>query len=369
VARPAEPVEVDDSRGNAFTEQTTALPILAMGLRVAPGMDLPIHNDEARTEAQAHLANLEIPGSGLGELANTVVFAAGTQGTGLPKPWQEPHMLLLHGVHEGDIAAGDSATVSARLAEEAGRGEGAIGMLATWNGVKLKVIEAETAEDIVYGRATTPAVVEEMLTHGWSLADEVVDAGGDLIILGSCSPGGDGVAAAIVSRLTGAEIATLLARITGPDGSIDDGSWMLRCAAARDALHRVRRVDLMAKTLLCELGGADFAIAVGAILGATARRTPVLLDGPVAVAAALLARDLGSQSRLWLLLPDHCGHPTTKSAADVLGLNPLLDLKTGLGEGAATLLSLPLLRSALHLSQSLPTKPQVLAVPPGFEEA
>jgi NaMN:DMB phosphoribosyltransferase len=187
-------------------------------------------------------------------------------------------------------------------------------------------------------------------------------------VLGSCGAGGDGTAAAVVSRLTGAEIATLLSRIVGPDGAIDDTAWMLRCAAARDALHRVRHLDLMAKTLLSELAGPDIAVAAGVILGSTARRTAVLLDGPVAIAAALLARDLGSQSRLWLLLPDDGDHPTTKSAADVLGLDPLLGLKTGLGEGSAALLALPLLRSALHLSQSLPVKPPILKAPPGFEE-
>jgi adenosyl cobinamide kinase/adenosyl cobinamide phosphate guanylyltransferase len=89
----------------ALTESTTALPILATGLTVMAGMDLPIHDDEARTEAKAHLSNLDIEGAGLGQLATTVVFAAGTQGAGIPVPWQQPHMILLHGVHEGDIAA------------------------------------------------------------------------------------------------------------------------------------------------------------------------------------------------------------------------------------------------------------------------
>lgn len=353
---------------SAFTEQTRALPLVSSGLTVLAGMDLPIHDDEARTQAQEHLSKLDIEGSGLGELARMVVFAAGTQGVPVPTPWEQPHMVLLNGLHEGDIAAGDSAEASARIADGATRGDGPIGLLATWNGVVLKVVDTEPAEDIVYGQATPRELVDEMLTKGWGLADDAVDAGGDLIVLGSCGAGGDGTAAAVVSRLTGAEIATLLARIVGPDGSIDDTAWMLRCAAARDALHRVRNLDLMAKTLLSELAGPDIAVAAGVILGATARRTAVLLDGPVAIAAALLARDLGSQSRLWLLLPDDGGHPTTKSAADVLGLEPLLGLKTGLGEGSAALLALPLLRSALHLAQSLPVRPPILKAPPGFEE-
>jgi nicotinate-nucleotide--dimethylbenzimidazole phosphoribosyltransferase len=363
VVKPAEPVAPQA----ALTEPTTALPIVATGFTVMAGMDLPIPEDEARTQAREHLSKLDIEGGGLGQLASTVAFAAGTQGAAIPTPWQQPYMILLHGMHEGGIAAGDSAEASARVADGAGRGEGAIGLLAGWNGVTIKVVGTDPAEDIVYGRAPPPETVDAMLTHGWSLADDAVDGGCDLIVLGSCGAGGDGAAAAVVSRLTGAEVATLLARIVGPDGSIDDTAWMLRCAAARDALHRVRHLDLLSKTLLCELAGPDIAVACGVILGATARRTAILLDGPVAAAAALLARDLGSQSRLWLLLPDSSGHPTTKSAADVLGLDPLLDFKSDLGEGSAALLCLPLLRSALHLSQSLPVKPPVLKVPPGFE--
>lgn len=357
--------EADD----ALREQTRALPVVEMGMTIAPGMDLPIHDDDARSGAQKHLEELDIQGAGLGALARTVVFAAGTQSRSVPQAWEQPHMLLLHGVHAGDVAAGEPVAATARTARAAERSEGAIGLLAAWNGVKLKVVEAPAADDIVYGMAATPQTVEAMLTEGLRLADEAVDSGADLLILGSCGSGAQAAAAAIVARLTGAEIATLLARIVGPDGTIDDGSWMLRCGAVRDALHRIRNLDLQAKTLLSQLGGADLALATGVILGATARRTPVLMDGPVAAAAGLLARDLGSQSRLWCTLPDHSGHPTTKAAADVLGLEPLLDLKTDLGEGAVALLSLPLLRAGLHLGGSLATRPVVLTVPPGLEDA
>ncbi len=352
---------VEEARESAFTERTQTLPIVGSGLTVIePGMDLPIHNDEARMAARTHLSDLDIQRAGLGALADTVVFAAGTQSQNVPKAWERPHMVLLHGSHQGDIAAGDSTAVSARLAQAAERGEGAIGLLATWNGVSLRVVEAQTADDLAYGRATSPEMVDAMLSEGMRIADQLVDGGADLIILGSCGAGAEATAAAIVARITGAEIATLLGRIIGPGGSIDDASWMLRCAAARDALHRIRNLDLLAKTLLAELAGADFALAAGIVLGATARRTAMLMDGPMATASALLARDLGSQSRLWCTLPDHSGHPTTKTAADVLGLTPILDLKVDLGEGAVSLLSLPLLRAGLHLSAQLPTKPAVI---------
>jgi nicotinate-nucleotide--dimethylbenzimidazole phosphoribosyltransferase len=367
------PIIVTDSTADlrdmaALRDETRALPIVETGMNIRPGMDLPIHNEQARTDAEEHLSKLDIRGSGLGDLSRLVIFAAGTQGRAVPTPWTQPQLVLVRGGHEGDLAAGEDMAEAARNAEAAKRGEGPIGLLAAQAQVDVRVVQTPVAGDIAYGRAADPETISTMLRVGWAMADEAVDSGVDLMMIGSVSPGAEATAAVVTSRITGAEIAGLLGRIVGPDGSVDDTAWMLRAAAARDALHRTRNVTLNADTLLAELGGPDFALIAGLILGATARRTAVVLDGPAAVAAALLARDIGSQSRLWCMLPDHGGHPTTRSAADVLGLVPLLDLKIGLGEGATALLALPLLRNALLLAADLPVKPPVLTVPPGFED-
>lgn len=348
----------------ALTERTQVLPIMATGLVIQPGMELPIPDSDVRDAARDHLQLLDIPGSGLGRLTETVLFAAGTQRRAVPAPWSRPRLLLLHGDHDGDVAAGQSPARAARTAAEARRGEGPIGLLAAEHGVGVQVVDAATAGPIEYTEAATPEAVESLLRHGWRLAEEAADSGVDLIILGSCGAGAEAAAAAMVSAATGAEVPGLLARVVSADGTVDDTAWMLRCSAIRDALHRVRGRVLPARELLSELGGPDLAIATGVILGATARRTPVLLDGPVGVAAGLAARDLGSQSRLWCAMADTGRHPTTVLAADVLGLSPLTDLDTGLGEGAGALLALPLLNSALVLAATLPALPPVLDEPP-----
>lgn len=347
-----------------LTESTQALPIVATGLVIQQNMDLPIPDSDARDAARDHLHLLDVPGSGLGRLAEIVLFAAGVQGRAVPVPWQRPRMLLLHGDHEGDVAAGQTPHGSALLAAQARRGEGPIGLLAAEHGVSLQIVDTATAEAIEHTRAAEPDTVEGLLRYGWQLADEAADSGVDLLLLGSCGAGAEATAAAVVSAVTGAEVPGLLNRVVSADGRVDDAAWMLRCAAVRDALHRVRGRVLPAKEMLTELGGPDLAVAAGVILGATARRTPVLLDGPVGVAAGLIARDLGSQSRLWCALADTGRHPTTVLAADVLGLTALTDLNTGLGEGAGALLALPLLRSALTLAASLPALPPLLDEPP-----
>ena len=130
----------------------------------------------------------------------------------------------------------------------------------------------------------------------------------------------------------------------------DDNAWMTRCLALRDALHRVRHRDGDPRTVLTALGGADLAAATGLMLGAASRRTPVMIDGPVGAAAALVANDFAPQSRSWVVLPDTGRHPAVRLAAEALELRPWLDLCLDLGEGAASLAALPMLQTALTLA-------------------
>jgi NaMN:DMB phosphoribosyltransferase len=126
-------------------------------------------------------------------------------------------------------------------------------------------------------------------------------------------------------------------------------------------MHRIRQAPRGAKDVLAEVGGGDIAIATGVLLGAAARRLPVLVDGPVGIAAALVARDLASQTRHWLLLTDDGGQALVRQGADVLGLTPVLSLGLDLGEGANALATLPLLRTAVGLAAASPVHPALTA--------
>lgn len=207
------------------------------------------------------------------------------------------------------------------------------------------------------GPALTGEQVESALRYGWRLAEQAADAGVQLLVLAACGAGTEAAAAAVLAATAGAEPPAVLGRVLTEHGQYDDAAWMVRCAAVRDALHRTRRSARDAKDILAELGGGDVAVATGVLLGATARRIPVLLDGPVGVAAGMVSRDLAGQARHWCLLPDHGGQPAVRLAADVLGLTPLVDLRLDLGEGATALATLPLLRSALALAAGLPVHP------------
>ncbi|KAB1906821.1 cobalamin biosynthesis protein [Micromonospora sp. AMSO1212t] len=338
---------------------TMALPMIATGLVIQPGMELPMPDDYTGPQAVDRLATLDVPGAGLGVLEQVVGFAAATQGTSTPRPWDSVRVLLIQGDHAGGASAGATPGESARRARQARAGRGALARLAAENRAGLQIVEAPASAPMEDGPALAADEVEAALRYGWRLAEQAADAGVQLLVLAACGAGAEAAAAAVLAATAGAEPPTVLGRVVTEQGEIDDTAWMVRCAAVRDALHRTRRSAREAKDVLAELGGGDIALATGVLLGATARKVPVLLDGPVGTAAAMVSRDLAGQARHWCLLPDHGGRPGVRLAADVLGLTPLVDLRLDLGEGATALAALPLLRSALTLAATLPVHPSL----------
>lgn len=342
---------VSTAPGEALTTATTSPAI-------QPGMTLPMPDESTGPQAVDRLASLDVPGAGFGALKQVVSFAAATQGTPTPTPWRSVRVLLVHGDHAGGVAAGTVVGESARRAEQARAGQGVLARLAAESGASLQVVEAPAAAPIEHGPALDTEQVEMALRHGQRLAEEAADAGVQLLVLAACGVGTEATAAAVLAATAGAEPPAVLPRVVTAAGQVDDVAWMARCAAVRDALHRTRRFSRDAVEVLAELGGGDVAVATGILLGAAGRRLPVLLDGPVGVAAGLVSRDLAGQARHWCLLADDGGNPGVRLAADVLGLEPLTQLRLDLGEGANALTVLPLLRSALALAAGLPTRPE-----------
>ncbi|GAA0567810.1 hypothetical protein GCM10010172_59980 [Paractinoplanes ferrugineus] len=346
-----------------LNEPTQQLPTIGGLVAIEPGMDLPMPDSDAGPDARERLAGVDFAGAGLGTLVEAVEFAAATQGTTIPRSWSSPRVLLIAGGHAGGAAAGDDATDVERRVAEVEHGEGVLSRLAGQSGADIAVLRVATSGAMEDGPVVDDAAVEVALRQGWRLAEAAADAGRDLLVLASIGVGTDAVAAAVSSATTASEAVAVLPRVLRPGGFYDDEAWMRRCAAVRDALHRIRQDSRGAKDILRELGGADLAVATGVLLGAASRRLPVLLDGPVGIAAALVARDIGSQIRHWSLLTDDGGIELVRHGADVLGLQPVLDLGLGLGEGANALAALPLLRTAISLAAAAPVHPAMLTEP------
>lgn len=314
---------------------------------IEPGMSLPLPDDAAALAARERLASIDIGVSAptlaaLGMLAEPVMFIAAVQGNPYPRPLLSTRVVVLTGSHAGGVVAGQTPDPRNSLPLQ---------HLAVAAGAGIVTLEWQPASAAIeFDDAITPSQMEAALRAGWAEAERAADEGIELIVLAAGGPGASTAAAAVIAAITGAEPQTLLGRVVTPAGIYDDNAWMTRCLALRDALRRVRNRDGDPRTVLCALGGADIAAATGLLLGAASRRTPVMIDGPVGAAAALLANDFSPAARRWIMLPDAGRHPSVRLVAESLELRPWLDLCLDIGEGATALAALPILQMALTLA-------------------
>src|SRR5690606_20728829 len=194
---------------------------------------------------------------------------------------------------------------------------------------------------------------EAAFRAGMAVADEEADSGTDLVVLGDVSVGGTTVAGVLVAALCGTDASV----VTGRGGqAIDDLTWMRKCAAIRDALRRARPVLGDPLQLLATVGGADLAAMTGFLLQAAVRKMPVLLDGVVTAACALVAQRVAFRSPDWWLAGHASGEPAQAKALDRMALEPLLSQGVAVGEGTGALLALPLVQGAAVLAAELPVR-------------
>lgn len=209
--------------------------------------------------------------------------------------------------------------------------------------------------------ALSPDEVDAAFAAGVAVADEEVDAGADLLVPGDMGIGNTTVAAALVGSVLGLGVLDVVGTGTG----VDDAGWARKTAALRDALYRARGMRDDPMGLLRTVGSSDTAAMTGFLVQAAVRRTPVLLDGVVSCACALLAHRIADGAEHWWLAGHRSTEPAQHRALDELGLEPIVDLGMRLGEGTGALTAVPVLRAAQALLagmgtlESLQLTPQV----------
>ncbi|MFC7221498.1 nicotinate-nucleotide--dimethylbenzimidazole phosphoribosyltransferase [Streptomyces polyrhachis] len=315
------------------------------------------------------------PGT-LGRLDELGLWLAAAQGALPVRPLERPRVVLFaadHGIASLGVSAGEPAT-AVRMARAALDGESPAAVLARRCGAGLRVVDmaldcdlAELPEEVVRHRvrrgsgridiedALTREEAERAFRAGMAIADEEVDAGADLLVMGDLSVGGTTPAGVIVAALCGTDASV----VTGRGGSgIDDLAWMRKCAAIRDALRRARPVLGDQIELLRTVGGADLAAMTGFLLQAAVRRTPVIIDGVVGAAAALVGQRAAFRAPDWWVAGHSSGEPAQAKALDRIAVEPLLDHGVTAGGGVGALLALPLVQAAAELWARLPERAQ-----------
>ncbi|TLW90995.1 nicotinate-nucleotide--dimethylbenzimidazole phosphoribosyltransferase [Saccharomonospora piscinae] len=267
-----------------------------------------------------------------------------------------------HGIAARGVSARTPGQTPA-LAAALEQGGTPLGVLADVSGTAIRVVDvgidsAEAAEagEFTVRRGSGAIDTEDALTGdeaeravraGARVADDEVDSGADLLVPAELGVGATTPASVLVAALTGTEPVAVVGRGSG----IDDHAWMRKTRAVRDALRRARPVLTDPMDLLRTVGGADVAALAGFLAQAAVRRTPVLLDGLVVCAAALLAEELAPGARSWWAAAHLTTEPAHALALEHLDLEPVLDLGFAEGSGTGAAALLPLLTMAARLAE------------------
>jgi nicotinate-nucleotide--dimethylbenzimidazole phosphoribosyltransferase len=315
----------------------------------------------ARVAAEQRLAGLATPAGALGRLGDLGVWLAAVQGQCPPNPPERVHAVIFAGDH-GVAAHGVSAypaSVTPAMVRTFVSGRAGVSALAAAHGVRVRVLDLAVDDDLdgidpavqrfKVRRSSEPLHLTDALTveentralaAGETVAREEIGAGAELLISGDMGIGNTTPATALIAAILGVPAADVTGRGTG----VDDVTLLRKQALVQQAVDRVGErspVDTLAA-----LGGADLAASVGFLLEAARQGVPVLLDGVIAVACALVADRIEPGAAAWFAAGHRSTEPAQSLALDKLGLVPVLDLGMRLGEGSGAVAAVPVLRSA-----------------------
>ncbi|MGC8498660.1 MAG: nicotinate-nucleotide--dimethylbenzimidazole phosphoribosyltransferase [Acidimicrobiales bacterium] len=332
---------------------------------------IPEVDAAAAAAAQERQGRLTKPAGSLGRLEALGERLAAMAGT-CPPPVPTPVDIAVFAGDHGVLAQGVTpwpAEVTAQMVANFLGGGAAINVLARQLGATVHVVDVGVAtpipgdhaglveakvaagtRDLAEGPALTVAEARAALEVGIAVGEQAVAGGARLLVTGDMGIGNTTASAALIAALTGADPGAVTGRGTG----IDDATLAIKVAVIERALRRLVP-PVPPLTVLAEVGGLEIAALAGYILAGAAHRVPVVLDGVIAVAAALVARALAPASVGYCIAGHRSVEPGASTGLAALGLEPLVDLGLRLGEGSGAALAVPLVQAAAALLGQMAT--------------
>jgi nicotinate-nucleotide--dimethylbenzimidazole phosphoribosyltransferase len=334
------------------------------------GITLPALDRDVMSAARERQGTLTKPAGSLGSLEELSIRLAGMAGR-LDPPLHNRVVFTLaadHGV-SGEGVSAYPKEVTAQMVANFLSGGAAINVLARQMGAKVVIadlgVDADLPEhpnlrsvrvrrgtdSITRGPAMTLAQARAAIQTGRDLVRAELKDGLDIVLTGDMGIGNTTPSAALVCAFTGVDPDQVVGRGTG----LDDAGLDRKRSAVRRALE-VNRFQLCGPIdVLAALGGLEIAGLVGVILEAASHRRPVVVDGFISGAAALVAAALVPEVVSYLIASHRSQELGHKVALDQLGLRPLLDLDLRLGEGTGAVLALPLIEAAANTLNQMST--------------
>lgn len=313
--------------------------------------------------AQARFDGLVKPLGSLGRIETAVAQIAGI--THAVQPVLDPVAVAVFAGDHG-VAADSSVTpwpqdITLLMLDVMGQSKAAISIIAESADVYCQYINVGAladspssnvrnervvsgTADLRFSDAMSKAQVLAAMEIGASAAERLIAGGSRTLCTGELGIGNTTPSAAIIAFY----LKLNAAQVTGRGSGIDDETLHSKVQVIEAALANVD-ADSDPVELLAQIGGSEIAALAGFILRSATLRVPIILDGVITLAAALVARSLRSEISEFLIA-SHCStEPAAKLALESLGLSPLLDLQLRLGEGTGAVLAVPILRAGCAL--------------------
>ena len=327
-------------------------------------------DETAMASARARQDQLTKPLGSLGRLEELSVQLAGIFGEATPSIRHKTVILAAgdHGVVAEGVSAYPQDVTPAMVMNFLGGGA-AINVLAKHAGAEIVVLDAGVAADlpshpslrsVKIGRGTNniaagPAMTQEQavrcLETGIETCQELIAAGSDLIACGDMGIGNTTPSSAITSVITGAGADVTTGRGTG----LDDAGLAHKISVVQRAIEVNRPDPKNGLDVLMKVGGFEIGVLAGVFLGAAAGHRPVVVDGFISGAAALIAHTIAPEARHRFIASHRSVEPGHQIALDHMGLDPLLDMGMRLGEGSGAALSMHIIEAAAKCLSDMAT--------------
>jgi nicotinate-nucleotide--dimethylbenzimidazole phosphoribosyltransferase len=337
---------------------------------------VPADQDAAR-ETQRRLDEKTKPPGSLGRLETLACRIAAIRGEA-PRRSLRPAIVVAaadHGVWDEGVSP-YPRSVTAQMLANFTRGGAAVAVLARQAGARLVVVDAGVEHtpvpppdgvrsavvgglrgtgNIAVGAAMPREVAVALIERGIALADELTTDGVELIAVGDMGIANTTAASALCAALLPATPASVCGPGTGLDAAgVARKVEVVSTALVANGLVPPRGiVDPL--QVLAAVGGLEIAFLAGVMLGSAVRHVPVLLDGFVTGAAALVAASLAPSASDAMIAATRSPEPGHGLVLERLGLRPLLDLELRLGEGSGAALALPIVGSAVAILTEMAT--------------
>ena len=327
-------------------------------------------DEEAMALARARQENLTKPQGSLGQLETLSIQVAGVKGNPRHRITDKVIFTLAgdHGVTKEGVSAYPSE-VTPLMVHNFLRGGAGINVLARHIGGRVVVADLGVAsalephpdlkiKKVAMGTRNMtrgPAMSMEEAIHcieaGIELVEEELPKGIDILGTGDMGIGNTTSSSAITAVLTGADVR----RVTGRGTGVDDDGWRQKVQVIQKALEINRPNPDDGLDILSKVGGFEIGGIAGVILAGARHRIPVVLDGFISGAAALIATSLSPQVKPYLIASHQSAEQGHQVLLEYLGLKPLLNLDLRLGEGTGAALGIFLVEASLKVLDEMVT--------------